>query len=70
MLAGLNTLEWVVHYLAVLGMGAIATPDDTRLSATQLTQQATLLDRAARSWSMTGKRSSPPLVPKARVPLS
>lgn len=45
-LAGQNTIEWVAHYLAVLAMGAVAAPTNTRLSTLQFSHQAELLDAA------------------------
>jgi acyl-CoA synthetase (AMP-forming)/AMP-acid ligase II len=43
-IVGSNTIAWVEHYLAVLGLGAIVAPANNRLNPTQFSDQVKLLD--------------------------
>ena len=43
-IVGHNTLAWVIHYLAVLSMGAVIAPANNRLNAAQFADQVDLLE--------------------------
>ncbi|MCG2621856.1 acyl--CoA ligase [Arthrobacter sp. I2-34] len=43
-IVGHNTIAWVVHYLAVLSLGAMIAPANNRLNATQFADQVDLLE--------------------------
>ena len=43
-IVGLNVIEWVVAYLAVMRLGAIAVPANNRISALQMTDLVNLLE--------------------------
>ncbi|WP_396910538.1 class I adenylate-forming enzyme family protein [Mycolicibacterium sp.] len=43
-IVGHNEISWVVHYLAVLGLGAVIAPANNRLNPSQFADQVGLLD--------------------------
>jgi acyl-CoA synthetase (AMP-forming)/AMP-acid ligase II len=43
---GHNTASWVVHYMAVLSLGAVIAPANNRLNPSQFADQVALLDAA------------------------
>lgn len=43
-IVGHNTIPWVVHYLAVLSLGAVIAPANNRLSPSQFADQTALLE--------------------------
>ncbi len=43
-IVGFNRIEWVVHYLATLSMGAVIAPANNRLNPSQFADQVALLD--------------------------
>lgn len=43
-IVGHNEITWVVHYMAVLAMGAVIAPANNRLNPTQFADQVELLD--------------------------
>lgn len=43
-IVGHNTIAWVVHYLAVLSLGAVIAPANNRLNPTQFADQVDLLE--------------------------
>lgn len=43
-IVGHNEIPWVVHYMAVLAMGAVIAPANNRLNPTQFADQVELLD--------------------------
>jgi acyl-CoA synthetase (AMP-forming)/AMP-acid ligase II len=45
-IVGHNSLAWVVHYLAVLALGAVIAPANNRLNPRQFADQVALLDAA------------------------
>ncbi|MEZ2388141.1 class I adenylate-forming enzyme family protein [bacterium RCC_150] len=42
-IVGNNTIAWVIHYLAVMSMGAVIAPANNRLNASQFADQVDLL---------------------------
>jgi len=42
-IVGHNTIPWVIHYLAVLGLGAVVAPANNRLNPSQFADQAGVL---------------------------
>ena len=65
-LVGYNELDWIVHYLAVLSLGAVIAPANNRLNPSQFAAQAELLD-AALVLADAGHREIVAEVPPARV---
>ena len=45
-IVGHNTIAWVVHYLAILSLGAVVAPANNRLNPGQFADQADLLETA------------------------
>lgn len=43
-IVGHNTIAWIIHYLAVLSLGAVIAPANNRLNAAQFADQVDLLD--------------------------
>lgn len=45
-IVGHNSVPWVIHYLAVIGLGAVVAPANNRLNPAQFADQAKLLEAA------------------------